>query len=64
MVNKYMFVLDDDCHWYLIPVSMSSAFHSMLEKGEDDCYCTFNCTFEEYRIDSPCGHTFENPEYM
>lgn len=59
MANKYTFERDDDCHWYLIPLKMSSVFHFMLEQEDD---CNFNNTFYKYRCNSPCEYTFENPE--
>lgn len=58
---RYQFVKDDDCHWYLIPMSMTIAFNDMLANGEEDCWALFNNTFDEYRCDSPIGFTFTSP---
>ena len=60
--QRWCFIKDDDCHWYLIPVSMSIVFNQMLSVGEQDCYTMFNNTFDEYRCDSPSNFTFEKPE--
>lgn len=59
---RYRFIKDDDCHWYLIPVSMSTVFNQMLDNGEDAYWSIFNNTFDEYRCDSPTNFTFEKPE--
>jgi hypothetical protein len=58
---RYRFIKDDDCHWYLIPASMSTVFNQMLSNGESDCYAMFNNTFDEYRCDSPSNFTFTDP---
>lgn len=59
---RYRFVRDDDCHWYLIPVSMTTAFNNMFANGEDDCWAVFNSTFDDYRCNSPSDYTFTKPE--
>lgn len=59
---RYRFITDGDCHWYLIPVSMSTVFNQMLDNGEDDYWSMFNNTFDEYRCDSPSNFTFTDPQ--
>lgn len=58
--TRWKFMKDDDCHWYLIPCNLESSFIQLLLNGENDYYCTFNNTFEQYRCDSPLNYTFEN----
>lgn len=58
--ERKMFIQDDDCHWYLIPISLLSLFCQMEGNGEADYYASFNNKFEEYRCDHPTSYTFEN----
>lgn len=59
--HRYKFIRDDDCHWYLIPVSLETVFNQMLANGDDDDWSMFNNTFDEYRCDSPSNFTFTDP---
>ena len=59
---RYNFITDGDCHWYLLPTTLNERFSELLDNGEEDYYCEFNNTFDQYRCDSPSNYTFENPE--
>jgi len=50
---KKVFLQDDDCHWYLVPVDKAGVFNTLQDQGEEDGYAAFNNSFEEYRCDHP-----------
>ena len=60
--ERMMFIQDDDCHWYLIPISLLSLFCQMEEHGEAGYYASFNTQPEEYRCDYPGNFTFADPQ--
>lgn len=62
-MNKFIFVRDDDLHWYMIPVGLEGEFNHLLALGEEDCYASFNNKFDDYRCGGPSQFSFENPEY-
>lgn len=63
-MSKFIFVRDDDAHWYMIPVSLEDQFNVLLGLGEEDCYADFINKFDDYRCNSPSDFSFENPEYL
>ena len=46
---------DNDCHWYVIPVSLEEAFDYMMFNRSDE---EFEEVFEDYRIDNPSRIVF------
>lgn len=63
MEQKYVFVKDDDCHWYMIKAEDKDKFNKMLDeanaKDDHDAFCE---AFEEYRLGGGISHiSFENP---
>lgn len=56
---KKRFIQDQDCHWYLIPVELTSLFYQLEENGESDGYSSFNNKFENYRCEYPSNYIVE-----
>lgn len=64
--RRYVFMQDDDSHWYLIEVQRSSLFVSLLSEstmsGDYDRFCE---EFDQNRIGThPSCISFENPIEM
>lgn len=60
---RFCFMRDDDCHNYMIPVSMREEFSNLLDGTYDDDICAeFNNKFEQYRCDSTSNWSFELPK--
>lgn len=36
-MQKYLYIQDNDCHWYIIPEDKVSAWYTFLEDIEEDC---------------------------
>lgn len=61
MSDKFCFVKDDNCHWYLIPYTDITRFK---ELESDDDYITFCDEFDHRRVDSPTYYVFDYPDDM
>lgn len=54
--HRYMFVDDDDGHWYLIEAKDERDFQSWLSAPDD-----YIPSYHDKRIDSVCNFTFTDP---
>ena len=63
-MEEHKFVRDDDCHWYIIPVSSLDAFYAALEYGEQDEYDRFNRMFGPFRSADPSRYAFTSWRHM
>ena len=63
---RYCFVKDDDCHLYMIPVTMREEFNTLSEKAADDydAQDEFEKKFGDMRPGTGLSYiTFENPKF-
>lgn len=59
--ERFMFVQDDDCHWYCIPVSKEELFDELLGSCLDSTE-EFELVFEKYIVGSHISRiTFTDP---
>ena len=59
---RYCLLLDNDCHWYLVPSARKSEFDTLLGKADtDDKWDQFENTFGSMRINGPHDLTFTQP---
>lgn len=56
--QRWKFVQDDDCHWYLIQAELEDEFNDWVygEEVSDSAP-----SFDAFRCDSPEFYTFESP---
>lgn len=61
-MERWCFRRDDDCHWYLLPVTRAARFSTLLEMGEAGEEQFFKEGFDDYRGSSPSDTTFTDPK--
>lgn len=55
---RYMFVQDNDCHWYMIPEDLEGSFYLLLDADLDPLWEEF----KQYALGGGVqGITFTNP---
>lgn len=65
--TRYMFIRDDDCHWYIIPIEKKKAFDNWVQSSDEYNSLRINEeytgeNFDSYMINGPERYTFIDPK--
>lgn len=62
--GKWVFVEDEDGHWYCVPLGDAEDFKSTCCQSDDD-FTAFIQRYDDYRVDGyPGMYAVENPQWI